>query len=78
MDVIDYELKRYEHMKNDLESKRKDSSKEKDMDKSTEYLDTIIDQEKPKDVSVITKLINIIFSSYECILLDGATKTSHS
>jgi hypothetical protein len=29
-------------------------------------------------VSVITKLINIIFSSYECILLDGATKTSHS
>ena len=51
MDVIDYELKRYDHMKNDLESKRKDSSKEKDINKSAECLDTIIDQEKPKDVS---------------------------
>ncbi|XP_053694535.1 kinesin-associated protein 3 isoform X2 [Sabethes cyaneus] len=60
MDVIDYELRRYDQMKNDLDARRGPSGsssgekgakeKEKEVNKSTEYLDTIVDQEKPKEM----------------------------
>ncbi|EAT46662.1 AAEL002152-PA [Aedes aegypti] len=57
MDVIDYELRRYDQMKNDLDARKSSSAgsekgkeKEKDVNKSAEYLDTIIDQEKPKEM----------------------------
>ncbi|XP_055614070.1 kinesin-associated protein 3 [Uranotaenia lowii] len=54
MDVIDYELRRYDQMKNDLEARKgcseKGKEKEKEVNKSAEYLDTIIDQEKPKEM----------------------------
>ncbi|XP_053677895.1 kinesin-associated protein 3 [Anopheles nili] len=73
MDVIDYELRRYDQMKHDIDTRKNvmsvslgndPSSKEKDIDiinhpssstsksssNSIEHLDTIIDQEKPKDM----------------------------
>ncbi|XP_055523469.1 kinesin-associated protein 3 [Wyeomyia smithii] len=59
MDVIDYELRRYDQMKNDLDARRGSSGgsgekglkeKEKEVNKSAEYLDTIVDQEKPKEM----------------------------
>lgn len=57
MDVIDYELRRYDQMKNDLDARKSSSAgsekgkeKEKDVNKSAEYLDTIVDQEKPKEM----------------------------
>lgn len=57
MDVIDYELRRYDQMKNDLDARKgssagsdKGKDKEKEVNKSAEYLDTIIDQEKPKEM----------------------------
>ncbi|XP_058816467.1 kinesin-associated protein 3 [Topomyia yanbarensis] len=56
MDVIDYELRRYEQMKSDLDARKgvvgneKGKEKEKEVNKSAEYLDTIVDQEKPKEM----------------------------
>uniref|UniRef100_A0A182QJ16 Kinesin associated protein kap n=1 Tax=Anopheles farauti TaxID=69004 RepID=A0A182QJ16_9DIPT len=64
MDVIDYELRRYDQMKHDIDARKSmsasfsgsGSAKEKELDvggpakSSTEQLDTIIDQEKPKEM----------------------------
>lgn len=56
MDVIDYELRRYDQMKSDLDARKSSAGekgckdKEKEVNKSAEYLDTIIDQEKPKEM----------------------------
>uniref|UniRef100_A0A8D8DR01 Kinesin-associated protein 3 n=1 Tax=Culex pipiens TaxID=7175 RepID=A0A8D8DR01_CULPI len=56
MDVIDYELRRYDQMKTDLDARKgggdksAGKEKEKEVNKSAEYLDTIIDQEKPKEM----------------------------
>uniref|UniRef100_A0A182W502 Kinesin-associated protein 3 n=1 Tax=Anopheles minimus TaxID=112268 RepID=A0A182W502_9DIPT len=62
MDVIDYELRRYDQMKHDIDARKSMSAsfsngnvKEKDIDtvaakSSNEQLDTIIDQEKPKEM----------------------------
>lgn len=57
MDVIDYELRRYDQMKTDLDARKGGGDKsaggkekEKEVNKSAEYLDTIIDQEKPKEM----------------------------
>lgn len=50
MDIIDYELKRYENMKNDLETRKNPETKNKDTCKSSDYLDTIMNEEKPKEV----------------------------
>nr|XP_040224868.1 kinesin-associated protein 3 [Anopheles coluzzii] len=66
MDVIDYELRRYDQMKHDIDARKSmsasscstGSGKERDLDggvagggkSSTEQLDTIIDQEKPKEM----------------------------
>lgn len=59
MEVIEYELKRYDQMKHDLDLKKnpdkeKDSDKEKEKEKETsksiEGVDTIMDEEKPKDM----------------------------
>uniref|UniRef100_A0A182SGR9 Kinesin associated protein kap n=1 Tax=Anopheles maculatus TaxID=74869 RepID=A0A182SGR9_9DIPT len=62
MDVIDYELRRYDQMKHDIDARKSMSAsfnngnaKEKEADvsgtkSSTEQLDTIIDQEKPKEM----------------------------
>lgn len=62
MDMIDYELKRYETMQNDLETRRNpdfngrprsDTEKTRDQSKSADFLDTIMNEEKPRDVSAI-------------------------
>ncbi|XP_052901215.1 kinesin-associated protein 3 [Anopheles moucheti] len=62
MDVIDYELRRYDQMKHDIDARKSMSAsfsngnvKEKDIEtvgvkSSNEQLDTIIDQEKPKEM----------------------------
>lgn len=58
MDIIDYELKRYQAMVNDLESKKetaensteKNDIKTKDHSKSVDELDALMDEEKPKNV----------------------------
>lgn len=53
MDIIDYELKRYETMKNDLETRKNPDHKSKDISKSSDYLDTIMNEEKPKEVNLV-------------------------
>lgn len=61
MDVIDYELKRFDAMQKDLDSKRdlaenessKTGIKTKDQSKSVDDLDTLMDEEKPKEVFVV-------------------------
>ncbi|KFB52104.1 AGAP000187-PA-like protein [Anopheles sinensis] len=62
MDVIDYELRRYDQMKHDLDTRKNTpagsagtSAKEKEPEanngkSSIEHLDTIINQEKPKEM----------------------------
>jgi Kinesin-associated protein (KAP) len=54
MDVIDYELKRYEQMKNDLEVRRNPEAnklKDQTLNKSHEGLfDTIMNEEKPREM----------------------------
>lgn len=64
MDVIDYELKRFDAMQKDLDSKRdlvenessKTGIKQKDQSKSVDDLDTLMDEEKPKEVCVVPEL----------------------
>lgn len=62
MDIIDYELKRYQTMQKDLQTKKdlaeqesekseKSAVKAKDHSKSADDLDALIDEEKPKEVS---------------------------
>lgn len=59
MDVIDFELKRYEIMKNDLENRKNPNSKSKDNNsKSADYLDSIMNEEKPKEVRKKCKINN--------------------
>lgn len=61
MNVIDYELKRFDAMQKDLDSKRdsaenedsKAGVKQKDQSKSVDDLDTLMDEEKPKEVCVL-------------------------
>lgn len=54
MDVIDFELKRYESMQTDLENFKKSfdnlSTSPKDQSKSVDDLDTLMNEEKPKEV----------------------------
>lgn len=47
MDVIDFELKRYEIMKNDLDARKNPNSKHS---KNADFLDSIMNEEKPKEV----------------------------
>jgi hypothetical protein len=55
MDVIEYELKRYEQMKQDLDKRKNAESGAKDMNKSQDNLDgTIMNVEKPKEVSLLS------------------------
>lgn len=51
MDVIDYELKRYEQMKNDLENRKNPEIKPRELTKSTDCLETTLNnEEKPKEM----------------------------
>lgn len=53
MDIIDYELKRYETMKNDLETRKNPDNiikTNENTSKSSEFLDAIMNEEKPKEV----------------------------
>lgn len=55
MDVIDYELKRYDQMKNDLETRKNPDNvnrqvQQREVAKSSDYLDTIMNEEKPKEM----------------------------
>lgn len=53
MDIVDYELKRYESMKNDLETRRNPDSnrlREKETTRSSDYLDAIMNEERPKEM----------------------------
>lgn len=61
MDIIDYELKRFDTMKNDLEIRKNPELKSKDTSKSSDFLDTIMNEEKPKDV--LTLVFMGIFST---------------
>lgn len=65
MDIIDYELKRYQAMMKDLEAKKealeedsseKSDTKTKDHSKSVDELDVLMDEEKPKDVCAIIQI----------------------
>lgn len=47
MDVIDFELKRYEIMKNDLDTRKNPNTKST---KNADFLDSIMNEEKPKEV----------------------------
>lgn len=52
MDIIDFELRRYDNMKNELEvRKNPESSKEKLNKSSDDFLDAIMNEEKPKEVN---------------------------
>jgi hypothetical protein len=54
MDVVDHELKRYDQMKQDLERRKSIENGSKELNKSQENLldSTIMNVEKPKDVSL--------------------------
>lgn len=66
MDVIDYELKRFDAMQKDLENKRdsvesehsKTGIKPKDQSKSVDDLDTLMDEERPKEVWLASSTIH--------------------
>lgn len=57
MDVVDCELKRYDSMQTDLENFKKSfdnlSVAPKDQSKSVDDLDTLMNEEKPKEVNNI-------------------------
>lgn len=85
MDVIDYELKRFDAMQKDLESKRdsaedesaKNGIKQKDQSKSVDDLDTLMDEERPKEVRRASFALNEhSCNNYLFRFLDGAAKTS--
>lgn len=63
MDVIDCELKRYDSMQTDLENFKKSfdnlNAAPKDQSKSVDDLDTLMNEEKPKEVN---------WSSYDFVL----------
>ena len=68
MDIIDYEMKRYDSMKNDLETRKNPDAIKKDTSKSSDYLDTIMNEEKPKEVisliinsTLLCKFIKLIY-----------------
>lgn len=51
MDVIDYELRRYDQMKNELEMKKNPENVNNPKElTSSEFLDSIMNEEKPKEV----------------------------
>lgn len=60
MEVIDNELKRYDSMQTELESLKKSfdnlntNDKEKDQSKSADGLETIMNEEKPKEVCQVS------------------------
>lgn len=64
MEVIDSELRRYDSMQSDLENFKKSfdnlSDASKDQSKSFDDLDTLMNEEKPKEVKVVRKNINLI------------------
>lgn len=59
MDVIEFELKRYEAMQNDLENRKSSyenvssTAKSKDQSKSADDLDALMNEEKPREVNLI-------------------------
>lgn len=63
MDIIDYELKRFDTMKNDLEIRKNPESKIKDTCKSSDCLDSIMNEDKPKDVYILTLVYILIFTA---------------
>lgn len=78
MDIIDYELKRYDTMKNDLETRKNpDATKPpaRDSSRSSDFLDTLMNEEKPKDVR--NKHFQI--TNYEKLrFVDGTTTSSNT
>lgn len=68
MDIIDYELKRFESMQLELESKKISSAASLQHSKSTNNLDTIINMEKPPEVcntrNTVTYFWNVWNSIY--------------
>lgn len=78
MDVIEHELKRYDQMKQDLDRRKlsADSAKS-EVIKSQENLDgTIMNVEKPKDVSLKIILIRMLLTDIS--ILDGTTSSKNS
>lgn len=82
MDVIDFELKRYEIMKNDLETRKNPNTKSKDNNsKSADYLDSIMNEEKPKEVRYIILLNSMLKNDSITFCFqttDGITKKTYS
>lgn len=88
MDVIESELKRYELMQTDFENFKRSfdnlNSDAKDQSKSYDDLDTLMNEEKPKDVNI--NLEQQIFPGNHTILmiklfkffLDGTTTSANS
>ena len=61
MDVIEYELKRYDQMKLDLEKRKNPESVNKEMNSSREELDgTLMNVEKPREVRTIKNIESFI------------------
>lgn len=62
MDVIEYELKRYEQMKQDLDKRKNAENGGKDVNKSQDNLDgTIMNVEKPKEVSFLIVILGALW-----------------
>lgn len=89
MDVIDFELKRYDSMQTDLENFKKSfdnlNDAPKDQSKSVDDLDTLMNEEKPKEVTHATNqmmcwTISTFHKINFCFSLDadGAATTTNS
>jgi Kinesin-associated protein (KAP) len=90
MDVIDYELKRYEQMKNDLEVRRNPEAnklKDQTLNKSHEGLfDTIMNEEKPREMEPPRRRIPELkqrpksgnWSSYHGGIMSSSLTKAHS
>lgn len=88
MDVIDSELKRYDSMQMDLENFKKSfdnlNAAAKDQSKSADDLDTLMNEEKPKEVTNWSfRMIPIlqaiqIQQNFFSMLPDGTTSPTNS
>lgn len=76
MDVIEHELKRYDQMKQDLDRRKNADTVKNDVNKSQDNLDgSIVNVEKPKDVSHLLKQCHRVETNYH-FFLDGTTSST--
>lgn len=74
MDIIDFELKRYESMQLELESKKVSAAASLPYSKSTNNLDTIMNVEKPPEVNfdiIVCRAVICIYLNHNYFLQDN-------